>query len=160
MLNRVQLIGHLGADPEVRRLGSGDPVVNLRLATSESWKDKTTGERKEQTEWHTIVIFNENLCRIAEQYTKKGARIFIEGALRTRKWTNDEGKDQYRTEIVLGRFNGTLTLLDRAGGERPAQTPDSYGTTRTRDTAREGSAGGAPTGGGRGGYDLDDDIPF
>lgn len=159
MFNRVTLIGHLGADPEIKRLGSGDPVVNLRLATSESWKDKATGERKEQTEWHSIVIYNENLCRIVEQYVKRGSRILIEGALKTRKWTGNDGKDQYRTEIVLGRFNGTVTLLDRAGGgDRPAHGPEAYGTQRTRDEGRPSA--GADTGGGRGGYQLDDDIPF
>ena len=115
-VNKVILIGNLGADPEIRRTQDGRPVANLRLATSESWKDKTTGERKEKTEWHRVVIFNENLCRIAEQYLKKGSKVFIEGALQTRKWQDQSGQDRYSTEVVLQGFRGELTLLDRAGG--------------------------------------------
>ena len=115
-VNKVILIGNLGADPEVRRTQDGRPVVNLRLATSNSWKDKTTGERREKTEWHRVVIFNENLCRIAEQYLKKGSKVFIEGALQTRKWQDQSGQDRYSTEVVLQGFRGELTLLDRAGG--------------------------------------------
>ena len=161
MHNSATLIGHLGADPEIRRLGNGNPVASLRLATSDRWKDKATGERKERTEWHSIVIFNENLCKIVEQYTKKGSRILVEGAIRTRKFVNNDGKDQYRTEIVLENFNGRVLLLDTAGGERLAQTPDSYGTTRGRDDPREGyGSRPAAAGGGRGVADLDDDIPF
>src|SRR5258708_27630863 len=117
-VNKVILIGNLGADPEIRRTQDGRPVANLRLATSESWKDKTTGERKEKTEWHRVVIFNENLCRIAEQYLKKGSKVFIEGALQTRKWQDQSGQDRYSTEVVLQGFRGELTLLDRAGGAR------------------------------------------
>ena len=115
-VNKVILIGNLGADPEIRRTQDGRPVANLRLATSKSWKDKTTGERKEKTEWHRVVIFNENLCRIAEQYLKKGSKVFIEGALQTRKWQDQSGQDRYSTEVVLQGFRGELTLLDRAGG--------------------------------------------
>ena len=115
-VNKVILIGNLGADPEVRRTQDGRPIVNLRVATSDSWKDKTTGERKEKTEWHRVVIFNENLCRIAEQYLKKGSKVFIEGALQTRKWQDQSGQDRYSTEVVLQGFRGELTLLDR----RPA----------------------------------------
>ena len=115
-VNKVILIGNLGADPEIRRTQDGRPVANLRLATSESWKDKTSGERKEKTEWHRVVIFNENLCRIAEQYLKKGSKVFIEGALQTRKWQDQSGQDRYSTEVVLQGFRGELTLLDRAGG--------------------------------------------
>lgn len=163
-LNQVQLIGHLGADPETRRMGSGDPVVNLRIATSETWKDKTTGERKERTEWHSVVIFNENLGKVAEQYTRKGSKVFVQGKLATRKWQDQSGQDRYRTEIILERFGGLLTLLDRA--ERPGQSPDDYGQTRARDSgagygaAKSGTA--APGAGAPRSYgsDLDDDIPF
>src|ERR1700683_5453905 len=115
-VNKVILIGNLGADPEIRRTQDGRPVANLRLATSESWKDKNTGERKEKTEWHRVVIFNENLCRIAEQYLKKGSKVFIEGALQTRKWQDQSGQDRYSTEVVLQGFRGEMTLLDRSGG--------------------------------------------
>ena len=114
-VNKVILIGNLGADPEIRRTQDGRPVANLRLATSESWRDKATGERKEKTEWHRVVIFNENLCKIAEQYLKKGSKVFIEGQLQTRKWQDQSGQDRYSTEVVLQGFRGELTLLDRAG---------------------------------------------
>ena len=114
-VNKVILIGNLGADPEIRRTQDGRPVANLRVATSDSWKDKATGERKEKTEWHRVVIFNENLCRIAEQYLKKGSKVYIEGALQTRKWQDQSGQDRYSTEVVLQGFRGELTLLDRAG---------------------------------------------
>ncbi|MFW5659920.1 MAG: single-stranded DNA-binding protein, partial [Oceanicaulis sp.] len=105
-LNKVMLIGNLGADPEVRRLNSGDPVVNLRIATSESWRDKSTGERREKTEWHNVVIFNDNLAKVAENYLRKGSKVFIEGQLQTRKWQDRDGNDKYTTEIVLQRFRG------------------------------------------------------
>lgn len=155
-LNRVQLIGHLGRDPEVRRTSAGNPVVTIRLATSESWKDKATGERKEKTEWHTVVIFNENLAKIAESYTRKGAQVFIEGQLQTRKWQDQAGNDRYSTEIVLGQYNGTLQLLDKR--ERQAPSPDDYGQTRTREDAPNRAPAGAS--GGKRYDDLDDDIPF
>ena len=119
-VNKVILVGNLGADPEIRRTQDGRPVANLRVATSESWKDKTTGERREKTEWHRVVIFNENLCRIAEQYLKKGSKVFIEGQLQTRKWQDQAGQDRYSTEVVLQGFRGELTLLDRAGGSAGA----------------------------------------
>src|SRR5215207_9820367 len=115
-VNKVILVGNLGADPEIRRLNSGDPVVNLRIATSESWKDKASGERKEKTEWHQVVIFNENLARVAEQYLKKGSKVYLEGQLQTRKWTDQSGVEKYSTEIVLQRFRGELTILDSRGG--------------------------------------------
>src|SRR6187200_2648739 len=114
-VNKVILVGNLGRDPEVRRLGSGDPVVNLRIATSESWKDKQSGERKEKTEWHSVVIFNENLARVAEQYLKKVSKVYIEGQLQTRKWQDQSGQEKYTTEIVLQRFRGELTILDSRG---------------------------------------------
>jgi single-strand DNA-binding protein len=116
-VNKVILIGNLGADPEIRRTQDGRPIAKLRLATSESWRDKATGERKEKTEWHSVVIFNEGLCKIAEQYLKKGAKVYLEGALQTRKWQDQQsGQDRYTTEVVLQGFNSQLTMLDRAGG--------------------------------------------
>src|SRR6476659_7335299 len=116
-VNKVILVGNLGKDPEVRRLSSGEPVVNLRIATSESWKDKATGERRERTEWHSVVIFNDNLARVAEQYLRKGSKVYVEGQLQTRKWQDQSGQDRYTTEVVIQRFRGELTLLDgRAGG--------------------------------------------
>jgi single-strand DNA-binding protein len=116
-VNKVILVGNLGKDPEVRRMTSGEPVVNLSVATSESWKDKASGEKKEKTEWHRVVIFNENLAKVAEQYLKKGAKVYLEGALQTRKWTDKDGAEKYSTEIVLNRFNGTMVMLDgRSGG--------------------------------------------
>lgn len=111
-VNKVILVGNLGRDPEVRRLNSGEPVVNLRIATSESWRDKQSGEKKEKTEWHSVVIFNENLAKIAEQYLKKGSKVYVEGQLQTRKWQDQQGAEKYTTEIVLQRFRGDLTILD------------------------------------------------
>src|SRR5438067_12280417 len=125
-VNKVILVGNLGRDPEMRRLGSGDPVCNLRLATSESWKDKASSERKEKTEWHSVVIYNDNLARVAEQYVRKGSKVYIEGQLQTRKWTDNSGVEKYTTEVVLQRFRGELTMLDGA-----------------RDGARGGAVGGA-----------------
>src|SRR6186713_1604772 len=115
-VNKVILIGNLGADPEVRHTQDGRPIVNLRMATSESWRDKASGERKERTEWHRVVIFSEPLCRVAEQYLKKGSKVYIEGQLQTRKWQDQSGQDRYSTEVVLQGFRGELTLLDRSGG--------------------------------------------
>ena len=112
-VNKVILIGNLGADPEIRRLPSGDPVVNMRLATSEQWRDRQTGERREKTEWHNVVIFNDNLAKVAENYLKKGSKVYIEGQLQTRKWTDQSGQDRYTTEVVLQKFRGELTMLDR-----------------------------------------------
>ncbi len=114
-VNKVILIGNLGRDPEVRRLPSGDPVVNLRIATSESWRDKQSGERKERTEWHSVAIFNEQLAKVAEQYLKKGSKVYIEGQLQTRKWQDQSGADKYTTEVVLQRYRGELTMLDGKG---------------------------------------------
>ena len=159
-VNKVILVGNLGADPEIRRTQDGRPIANLRLATSESWKDKTTGERKEKTEWHRVVIFNENLCRIAEQYLKKGSKVFIEGALQTRKWQDQSGQERYSTEVVLQGFRGELTLLDRAGGSGGEMASGeaggefgSPGPTRKVAAAAGASRGGA-------GADMDDEIPF
>jgi single-strand DNA-binding protein len=121
-VNKVILIGNLGADPEIRRTNDGKPIANLRLATSESWKDKSSGERREKTEWHRVVIFNDGLCRIAEQYLKKGSKVYIEGQLQTRKWQDKEsGQDRYATEIVLQGFGGQLAMLDTKGGGEQRQ---------------------------------------
>jgi len=166
-VNKVILIGNLGADPEIRRTQDGRPIANLRLATSESWKDKTSGERREKTEWHRVVIFNENLCRIAEQYLKKGSKVFIEGALQTRKWQDQSGQDRYSTEVVLQGFRGELTLLDRAGGSGAgAGGGDSAGDDAGGEFGSPGTtrkvAAAAAAGAGRGGAggDMDDEIPF
>ncbi len=120
-INKVILVGSLGKDPEVRRMTSGEPVVNLSVATSETWKDKNSGERKEKTEWHRVTIFNENLAKVAEQYLRKGSKVYLEGSLQTRKWTDKDGAEKYSTEIVLQKFNGALVLLDkRESGSAPA----------------------------------------
>lgn len=142
-VNKVILIGNLGADPEVRKTQAGKPIVNLRIATSESWKDRNSGERKSKTEWHTVVIFNENLAKIAEQYLKKGTTVYIEGALQTRKWQDQGGNDRYSTEVVLQGFNSTLTILSGRG--------DSDGGN---------AAGGNDDQGGGYSDDGDQDIPF
>jgi single-strand DNA-binding protein len=120
-VNKVILVGNLGKDPEVRRMTSGEPVVNLSVATSESWRDKASGERKERTEWHRVVIFNENLAKVAEQYLRKGSKVYLEGQLSTRKWTDKDGAEKYSTEVVLNRFRGELVMLDgrnEGGGGR------------------------------------------
>src|SRR5262252_7897540 len=115
-VNKVILVGNLGKDPEIRRTQDGRPVANLSVATSETWRDKATGERRERTEWHRVVIFSEGLCRIAEQYLKKGSKVYLEGQLQTRKWTDQQGQERYSTEVVLQNFNGVLTMLDGRGG--------------------------------------------
>ena len=168
-VNKVILVGNLGADPEIRRTQDGRPVANLRLATSDSWRDKATGERREKTEWHRVVIFNENLCRIAEQYLKKGSKVYIEGALQTRKWQDQSGQDRYSTEVVLQGFRGELTLLDRAGsasggagggGEFGSdEAGGEFGSSGpTRKVAAAAAGAGAGAGAARG--DMDDEIPF
>ncbi len=168
-VNKVILIGNLGADPEVRRTQDGRPIVNLRLATSENWKDKATGERKEKTEWHRVVIFNENLCKVAEQYLKKGSKVYIEGQLQTRKWQDQSGQERYSTEVVLQNFRGELTLLDRPGGAGGAGAGGGGGEFGSDDAGDFGSPGpsrkvAAAGAGGRGGGgprgDMDDEIPF
>jgi single-strand DNA-binding protein len=151
-LNRVMLIGNLGKDPDVRRMQSGDSVVSFTLATSESWRDKNSGERKSKTEWHNVVIFNEGIAKVAEQYLKKGARVYIEGQLHTRKWQDQGGNDRYSTEIVLQKFNGLLVMLgdkDKQDGGRQDYGGGSRGeTTQQTQPASKRSA------------DLDDEIPF
>jgi single-strand DNA-binding protein len=177
-VNKVILVGNLGRDPEVRRLGSGEPVVNLRIATSETWRDKQSGEKKERTEWHSVVIFNENLAKVAEQYLKKGSKIYIEGQLQTRKWQDQSGVEKYTTEIVLQRFRGELTILDSRGqggsdeyGEGGGAMEDRSGGGSSFGRSSPMGGGNAPRqqpamagGGGGGGRSssthLDDDIPF
>jgi single-strand DNA-binding protein len=156
-VNKVILVGNLGADPEIRRTQDGRPIANLRLATSDSWRDKTTGERREKTEWHRVVIFNENLCRIAEQYLKKGSKVYIEGALQTRKWQDQSGQDRYSTEVVLQGFRGELTLLDRAGSSSSdAGSVENNGEFGSPGPTRKAAvaAGGSLRG------EMDDEIPF
>lgn len=162
-VNKVILIGNLGQDPEVRSFGNGGQVCNLSVATSENWKDKSTGERKDKTEWHRVVIFNENLIKIAQNYLKKGSKVYIEGALQTRKWQDQSGQDKYSTEVVLQRYRGEITMLDSrseggggGGGYGGGQGGDNY----NQDSGNQG--GGAPSGGAPSGGvgDLDDEIPF
>ena len=157
-VNKVILIGNLGADPEIRRTNDGRPIANLRVATSESWRDKATGERREKTEWHRVVIFNEGLCKIAEQYLRKGSKVYLEGQLQTRKWQDQSGQDKYTTEVVLQGFNSALTMLDRAGGDRGGEmSQDNSDFGSSRPAARQPAM--AAAGGGKRG-DLDDEIPF
>ncbi|MCA0319094.1 MAG: single-stranded DNA-binding protein [Proteobacteria bacterium] len=170
-VNKVILVGNLGRDPEVRRLNNGEQVCNLRLATTETWRDKASGERKERTEWHQVVIFNENLVRVAEQYLKKGSKVYVEGQLQTRKWTDQQGAEKYSTEVVLQRFRGEMVLLDSRGGGGGGASDygdDSFGGGGGfGGGAIEGRSGGrsdapkrpaAPAGGGR--RMDDDEIPF
>ena len=166
--NNVILIGNLGADPEIRRLNSGDPVVNMRIATSESWRDKQSGERKEKTEWHNVVIFNDQLAKVAEQYLKKGAKVYIEGQIQTRKWQDQTGNDRYTTEIVLQKYRGELQMLDARGegGQVGGYSGGGGGRSQGSDFGqsgpddRGGGGGGSRGGGGGGSRDLDDEIPF
>ncbi|WP_457586038.1 single-stranded DNA-binding protein [Ensifer canadensis] len=177
-VNKVILVGNVGADPEIRRTQDGRPIANLRIATSETWRDRNSGERKEKTEWHTVVVFNEGLCKVVEQYVKKGAKLYIEGALQTRKWQDQTGNDRYSTEIVLQGFNSTLTMLDgrgegggvSRGGGSDFGGASSGGGYDDYDQQPRQSSGGGRSGGGQGGqgsqgggnfsHDLDDDIPF
>ena len=145
-VNKVILVGNLGKDPEVRRMTSGEPVVNLSVATSENWKDKASGERKEKTEWHRVVIFNPNLADVAEKYLRKGSKIYLEGQLTTRKWNDKDGVEKYSTEVVLNRFRGELVMLDTRGGEGGG------------GMARVSNSGEAPSNFDR--NDMDDEIPF
>jgi single-strand DNA-binding protein len=160
-VNKVILIGNLGADPEVRRTQDGRPIVNLRLATTETWRDKMTSERRDRTEWHRVVIFNENLAKIAEQYLKKGAKVYVEGQLQTKKWQDQQGQDRYTTEVVLQGFSCQLTMLDRAGaggGSAGGDFDDSssnFGSLSSRNPARQPALAGA---GMR--DDMNDEVPF
>ncbi len=177
-LNKVMLIGNLGQDPEVRSFQNGGKVCNLRIATSETWKDRNTGERQERTEWHTVAIFSEGLVNVCENYLKKGSKVFIEGQLQTRKWQDQSGNDRYSTEVVLRGFNGTLTMLDGAGGgqgDGGGRSGGGFGGgqggggqgggggwNQGGGGSGGGNQGGGNAGGGSGGGydDLDDDIPF
>jgi single-strand DNA-binding protein len=160
-VNKVILVGNLGKDPEVRRLNSGDQVVSFSVATSETWRDKTSGERKERTEWHNIVIFNENLGKVAEQYCKKGTKIYLEGQLQTRKWQDQSGNDRYTTEVVLQRFRGELQLLDsRASSESRQSFPDEERASSGFNRAPAAERRPALSDGGGGAGEIDDDIPF
>jgi single-strand DNA-binding protein len=153
-LNKVMIIGNLGRDPEVRKLPSGDPVVNLRVATSETWRDKASGEKRDRTEWHSVAIFNENLARVAENYLRKGTRVYIEGQLQTRKWQDKDGQDKYSTEIVLQKFRGDLQILSPKGEESSFSGDDDRGSSSFgggRAPAREGA---------KESFELDDEIPF
>ncbi|AEG53198.1 single-stranded DNA-binding protein [Sinorhizobium meliloti WSM1022] len=170
-VNKVILIGNVGADPEIRRTQDGRPIANLRIATSETWRDRNSGERREKTEWHTVVVFNEGLCKVVEQYVKKGAKLYIEGQLQTRKWQDQTGNDRYSTEVVLQGFNSTLTMLDGRGGEGggAGRGGSDYGgggyeeydqSRPSSGGARSGGQSNQPNQGGNFSRDLDDDIPF
>ena len=157
-VNKVILIGNLGRDPEIRTLNSGDRVCNLRIATSETWRDKSSGERKEKTEWHQVVIFNENIVKVCENYLKKGSTVYVEGSLTTRKYTDQQGVEKYTTEVVIQRFNGNLTMLGGrgdggGGGGGGGRADDDYGSGFA-------SGGQARSSGPKESYDLNDDIPF
>jgi single-strand DNA-binding protein len=178
-VNKVILIGNVGADPEIRRTQDGRPIANLRIATSETWRDRNSGERREKTEWHNVVVFNEGLCKVVEQYVKKGAKLYIEGALQTRKWQDQTGNDRYSTEVVLQGFGSTLTMLDGRGegggasrggdfggsssfgGAGGGQGYDDYGSRPASGGAAGGGSGSSSrSGGGSLSRDMDDDIPF
>lgn len=171
-VNKVIIVGNLGRDPEVRSFQNGGKVVNLRIATSETWRDKSSGERKERTEWHSVAIFNENLAKVAEQYLKKGSKVYVEGQLETRKWQDQSGQDRYTTEVVIRPYRGELTLLDGRDGGGGAAGGGDYGGYDDYQGggasggggggyqgggARSGGGGGAPAGGRS---DMDDEIPF
>ena len=159
-VNKVSLIGNLGADPEIRSLGSGDRVANLRIATSESWRDRNSGERKEKTEWHRVVVFNENIVKVCENYLRKGAKVYIEGAIQTRKWQDQSGVEKYSTEIVINKFKGELTMLDGRGGD----AEQGEGGYASGGAGGGFSSGPRQSGGSRPSEDfsanLDDEIPF
>jgi single-strand DNA-binding protein len=173
-VNKVILVGNLGRDPEIRNTQDGSKIVNLALATSETWNDRQSGERKEKTEWHRVVIFNDRVADVAEKYLKKGAKIYVEGSLQTRKWTDQGGQERYSTEVVIGRFNGQLTMLDgRSGGDSGGYAggmaePSMGGAAPARERAPAAarpaaaarSGGGAPSWDAPRGGDLDDEIPF
>lgn len=162
-VNKVILVGNLGRDPEVRTMQDGNPVVNLSVATSENWRDKNTGERREKTEWHRVVIFNENLAKVAQNYLKKGSKVYVEGQLQTRKWTDQSGVEKYSTEVVLQRFRGELTMLDGrndgAGGGF-SDNQSSYGGQQQGGASSGGGFGGGTSAPAGGAADLDDEIPF
>ncbi len=158
-VNKVILVGNLGRDPEVRFSQAGQKIANLSVATSEQWRDKQSGERREKTEWHRVVIFDERLADVAEKYLKKGSKVYLEGSLQTRKWTGNDGVEKYTTEVVLQRFSGVLTMLDSAGG---GSGGGGYGGSGSGDNGPswDGPDSGGSSGGGAPGGDLDDEIPF
>lgn len=162
-VNKVILIGNVGADPEIRRTQDGRPIANLRIATSESWRDRNSGERKEKTEWHTVVVFNEGLCKVVESYVKKGAKLYLEGSLVTRKWADQQGNDRYSTEVHLQGFNSTLTMLDGAhGGDGNRSGGASSGSSQRGQSSYDDYEDEPPRQGQAANFsrDLDDDIPF
>ena len=155
-VNKVILVGNLGRDPEIRNMQDGGRVANLSVATSETWRDKASGERKEKTEWHRVVVFNDRLVDVIEKYLKKGSKIYVEGQLQTRKWTDQSGQERYSTEVVLQKYRGELTMLDgRGGAEAGFSEGGDYGGGGGYSGGGRGSSGGS-----RGGGDLDDEIPF
>jgi single-strand DNA-binding protein len=155
-VNKVILVGNLGRDPEIRSTQDGLRIAQLSLATSESWRDKNSGERREKTEWHRVVIFNERIVDVAEKYLRKGAKVYVEGALQTRKWTDQSGQEKYTTEVVLQRFRGELTMLDGRGGGEAGGMAETQAESGGYSGSSSGGASRAPASGG----DLDDDIPF
>ena len=166
-VNKVILVGNLGADPEIRRTQDGRPIANLRIATSESWRDRNSGERRERTEWHRVVIFNEGLCKVAENYLRKGSKVYIEGQLQTRKWQDQSGQDRYSTEVVLQGFGSTLTMLDgRDGASGGGGGGGGYGGGYDQGGGYDSGPQDDRFGGGQGGgsgpssRDMDDEIPF
>lgn len=159
-VNKVILIGNLGRDPESRSFNNGGKVCNLRIATSESWKDKQTGERKERTEWHSVAIFSEGLANVAERYLRKGSKVYIEGQLRTRKWQDQSGNDRYSTEIVIDGFNGSMTMLDGRDSSGGGGSGDSWGDGNNDGGNGGGQSSGSKPAGGAFDDDLDDDVPF
>ena len=159
-VNKVILVGNLGADPDIKRTQDGRPIANLSIATSDTWKDKNTGERREKTEWHRVVVFNEGLCRVIENYLKKGSKVYVEGQLQTRKWQDNEGRDRWSTEVVLQNFNGVLTMLD---GRNDNQGGGGFDQGGGGNFGQSGPSGGGSQGGGFGGPsggEIDDEIPF
>lgn len=161
-VNKVILVGNLGADPEIRRTQDGRPIANLSIATSDTWRDKNTGERREKTEWHRVAVFNEGLCKVIEQYVKKGSKVYIEGKLQTRKWQDQNGQDRYTTEVVLQNYDGNLTMLDgrndnQGGGYVSDQSTGggNFGSSGSGGGGNQGGGFGGPSGG-----DIDDEIPF
>ncbi|MEO0327871.1 MAG: single-stranded DNA-binding protein [Pseudomonadota bacterium] len=156
-VNKVILVGNLGADPEIRRTQDGRPIANLSIATSESWRDRNSGEKREKTEWHRVVVFNEGLCKVIEQYVKKGSKVYLEGQLQTRKWQDQNGQDRYTTEVVLQGFNSSLTMLDGRGDNQGGgyAAPASSGGDFGGSGQSSGGFGGGPSNG-----DIDDEIPF
>ncbi len=161
-VNKVILVGNLGADPEIRRTQDGRPICNLRLATSESWRDKSSGERREKTEWHRVVIFSEPLCKVAEQYLRKGSKVYIEGQLQTRKWEDQSGQERYSTEVVLQGYNATMTMLDGRSGVSEGGAPGFHDDASPYASGKDRRSGGSRQQGDTGSFDkdLDDEIPF